>query len=52
MKKEYSVFLTKTGNPNSSGVRMYIEAETEFEAIQIALKRAAPGYQVASINLK
>ena len=52
MKKEYSVFLSRSGRETDSGVRMYIMAETEFEAMQIALRRAAPGYKVASIKLK
>ena len=52
VKKEYSVFLSRSGRETDSGVRMYIMAETEFEAMQIALRRAAPGYKVASIKLK
>lgn len=40
MKKEYEVFCNSTGSPNSSGVRVRVSAESEHEAMQLAIKRA------------
>lgn len=51
MKKKYEIFMNQTGNPVGSGVRMNIEAESEFEAIQKA-KAKYPHYQVASVKEK
>ncbi len=53
MKKTYEVFCNSTGNPNASGVRVRVEAESEFEAMQIALRRAGgSNTKVASIKEK
>ncbi len=52
MKKTYEVFVNTTGNPNGSGTRITVQAESEHEAMQIALQRSPRGYVVASIKQK
>ena len=53
MKKEYEIFCNSTGNPNSSGVRIRVTAESEHQAIQLALQRAgATNNKVASVKVK
>lgn len=51
MKKTYVVFVNQSGNPHGSGVQVTVQAESETEAMQKAL-RNHPGYQVASIKEK
>ncbi len=51
MKKVYTVFVNTTGNPNGSGVQVTVQAESEFEAMQKAL-RDHPNCKVASIKQK
>ena len=51
MKKQYYIFMSKDGNAYSSGVGIYVYAETEFEAIKEAEKRH-PDLKVAKISVK
>lgn len=51
MKKEYTVFVSKTGSTSSGGVSFVVQADSEFEAIQKA-EKSHPGYKVASIKEK
>ena len=51
MKNTYVIFLTKSGNRCESGVQLQVQADSEFNAIQIALQRH-PGLKVASIKAK
>ena len=51
MKKTYEVFVNKTGNPYGSGTRFTVQAESEHDAIQQALRRY-PNDKVASIKEK
>lgn len=53
MKKTYEVFVNKTGNPNGSGTRVTVQAESEHEAMRLALQRVGGiGNVVASIKQK
>lgn len=51
MKKTYEVFVNTSGNPSHSGTRFTVQAESEYEAIQEALRRH-PNEKVASIKEK
>lgn len=51
MKKNYEVFVNESGNPHGSGVRFTVQAESETDARQIALKRY-PNKVIASIKEK
>lgn len=51
MKKNYEVFVNETGNPYGSGIRFIVQAESEHDAIQQALKRY-PNKKIASVKQK
>ena len=51
MKKQFYIYMSKDGNAYSSGVGVYVYAETEFEAIKEAQKRH-PDLKVAKISIK
>ena len=52
-KHEYEVFVNRDGNPFGSGTVVRVQADTEFEAQQIAKQRVPDGrnQQIASIKL-
>ena len=53
MKKTYSVLVNNTGRPTSGGVRVTVQADSEFEAMRLAIQRAGvPNGQVAEIKQK
>lgn len=51
MKKTYEVLVNSSGNPSHGGTRLTVQAESEHNAIQIALQRH-PNEKVASIKEK
>ena len=51
MKKNYEVFMNESGNPHGSGIRFTVQAESETEAKQIAMKRY-PNKVIASLKQK
>lgn len=51
MKKTYVVFVNKTGNPHGSGTQVTVQAESEHDAMRIALQRVGgKNMVVASIK--
>ena len=53
MKKTYSVLVNDTGRATSGGVRLTVQAESEFEAMRLAIQRAGVrNGQVAEIKQK
>ena len=53
MKRTYEILVNKVGKPGYSGTRVTVQAESEFEAMQIALRRAGvPDGKVAEVKVK
>ena len=50
-EKTYVILVNREGKPGYSGTRVTVQAESEFEAMQIAIRRAGvPNGQVAEIK--
>lgn len=53
MKKTYEILVNKEGKRGYSGTRVTVQAESEFEAMQIAIRRSGvPNGQVAEVKQK
>lgn len=53
MKKTYVILVNSTGRPTSGGVRVTVQAESEFEAIRLAIQRAGvPNGQAAEVKVR